>query len=424
MNGYITMSAKETERIPVLEKLTAKQMKQKDAAKLLGVSIRQIRRQLKRYIADGARGLVHRGRGRQGNRAIVQSEKDRITDIVKDHYPDFGPTFAHEKLVEHHHVTCSDETIRNIMTKANIWKPRTRKVNTHTYRERRACIGELVQVDGSPHQWFEDRDDACTLICFIDDATSEIMSGAFMDHEGTFTYFEATEHYLTTHGKPLSWYVDKHSTFRINRQATADEDLRDTQAQSQFARAMDELHIQLIFANSPQAKGRVERLYETLQDRLVKELRLEGISDKKTATRYFRDVYIPKHNARFAVPPKECANLHRPLSPTDNLSRIFTIQSKRVVSKDLIVQYKNTRYQLIPPAGYRYTLRNASVTVEETKTSTLTIRYKNQVIPYDIAVQAVHNLRRMQVVSTKEFNENRVYIPAPDHREQREFSYA
>lgn len=416
MKGYITMSTKEVERITMMDNLLAKRIKQKHAARQLGISIRQVRRLVRKYKREGKAGLIHKGRGRISNRTIDQKEKDKAIILIKQYYPDFGPTFAHEKLVENYGVLFGVDTLRKEMIKANIWKAKRRKLgNLHPYRERRSCIGELIQLDGSAHPWFEDRAPGCTLVAFIDDATGRIMNGEFVNYEGTFNLFNATEHYLKTHGKPLAFYVDKHSTFKINRQANIEEDLKDKQAQSQFTRAMENLGIEVICANSPQAKGRVERLFETLQDRLVKELRLRGISTKEEATKYFREVYIPMHNSKFAVAPKEKANLHRSLLPGDNLKRIFTIQSSRIVSKDLIVQYKNTRYQLIPDNGYRYTLRKAVVRISEDRNGIITFNYKDRTIPYQIAIKTVKTNKPAQVASSKEFTERRVYIPQANH---------
>lgn len=295
----------------------------------------------------------------------------------------------------------------------NIWQPKKRSIKqTHPYRQRRACLGEMEQLDGSPHAWFEDRGEECTLLAFIDDATSRIMDGMFADYEGTFTFFAAMQKYLEKLGKPLSVYVDKHSTFKVNRQATIEEELKDTQAQSQFARAMKELGIQMIYAHSAQAKGRVERLFETLQDRLVKEMRLEGISSKQEGTKYFRQVYIPKHNKKFAVAPGEAADLHRPLLPQDDLEQIFTVRSERKTSKDYIVRYKNKRYQLKPPKGYRYSLRKAKIIVAENKEGKVSFLYKGKEIPFTIGkVQP----KKKQVASSKSFKEKKVHIPAPDH---------
>ncbi len=416
MKGYITMSAKEAERITVMDNLIAKRIKQKHAARQLDISVRQVRRLMKRYRKEGKKGLIHQSRGRISNRVIPAGKREEIISLINKHYPDFGPTLAYEKLAENHNLSFSDETIRKLMIGANLWKAKQRKIkDIHPYRDRKSCVGELIQLDGSWHKWFEDRAPACTLVVFIDDAASRIMDGMFVDYEGTWTLFEATEHYLKTHGKPASFYVDKHSTFKINRQANIEEDLKDKQAQSQFARAMDNLCIEVIFANSPQAKGRVERLFETLQDRLVKELRLKGISAKEEATKYFREEYIPMHNSKFAVCPKEKANLHKPLLLSDDLERIFTIRSKRIISKDLIVQYRNTKYQLIPDNGYRYTLRNAAVTILEDKTGRITFEYKDRIVPYRIAIKKVHAEKPVQIASSKEFVERRVYIPSFDH---------
>lgn len=416
MKGTVIMSSKEVERIAVMDNLIAKRIKQNHAAKQLNISVRQVQRLIGKYRKDGAKGLIHLSRGRKSNRAINQKEKDRAIEMIKQYYPDFGPTFALEKLAENHRILFSVDTLRKEMIAANLWKAKKRKMkDIHPYRERRACEGELIQLDGSPHPWFEDRAASCTLIAFIDDATSRIMDGMFVNYEGTWTLFEATEHYLRTHGKPLAFYVDKHSTFKINRQANIEEDLRDKQAQSQFSRAMDNLCIEVIFANSPEAKGRIERLFETLQDRLVKELRLKGISTKEEATKYFREIYIPMHNSRFAVSPKEKANLHKPLLAGDDLHKILTIRSKRMVAKNLAVQYKNTKYQLIPESGYRYTLRNAGITVVEDRSGIISFIYKDKTIPYKVAVKEVRINRPIQVISSKEFKERRITIPSFDH---------
>ena len=413
--GQIAMSMKETERIAIMDSLVAKRIKQKHAGFQLGISVRQVRRMVKRYKREGIAGLVHKSRGRVGNRALDGEKKQQVVLRIKKQYPDFGPTLASEKLAERDGIVVSRETVRQLMIQEQLWKAHHRKeIVIHTYRERRPCVGELVQLDGSPHKWFEERVASCTLIAFIDDATSRIMDGAFMDYEGTFTLFEIAEHYLKTYGKPLSLYVDKHSTFKINRQASIEEELKDLMPQSQFGRAMGQLRIELIFAHSPQAKGRVERLFETLQDRLVKEMRLEGISTKEEGTKYFRDVYIPRHNAKFAVPPKDPANMHRGLLPSDDLSRIFTVQTKRHVSKVLVVQYKNTRYQLDTKGSYKYLLKNQQILVEENKQGILVFRYKDKSIPYKTIGQIIRHPKIMQVATSKSFQERQVLIRAKD----------
>lgn len=416
MKGYLTMSVKEADRIAVMDKLIDKRIKQKHAARQLHLSTRQIRRLMKKYKKEGKTGLIHKSRGRKGNRGITQAKKEEIISLIGKHYPDFGPTLAGEKLSELHGISFSDETIRKIMTWGNLWKPKSKKVkNIHPYRDRRPCLGELVQLDGSPHAWFEDRGLYCTLLAFIDDATSRIMDGMFVDYEGTWTLFEAAEHYFKLHGKPLAFYVDKHSTFKINRQANIEEDLKDKQARSQFSRAMDELGIEVIYANSAQAKGRVEKLFKTLQDRLVKEMRLRGIKTKEEGTKFFREEYIPFHNSRFAVLPREKANLHKSLLPTNDLNRIFTIRSKRIVSKDLMVRYKNSRYNLLPEHGLRYTLKHASVTIMERRSGKVSFIYKDKTIPHKFAVREIKKDNTSQIASSKKFRENRIVIPDWDH---------
>lgn len=415
MKGDISMSTREVERVAIMESLLAKRIKQKHAGCQMGVSVRQIQRLIKRYRTEGVKGLIHKNRGRVSNRLLPEEKRKQIVNLIKASYPDFGPTLACEKLLERDGIKCSSETIRKIMTEEGLWNPKKKQVmEIHTYRERRPCVGELVQLDGSPHKWFEDRGKPCTLVAFIDDAASKIMDGEFVDYEGTFTLFSATEHYLQTHGKPLSLYVDKHSTFKINRQATIEEELKDFLPQSQFGRAMGQLRIELIFANSPQAKGRVERLFETLQDRLAKELRLEGISTKEEGTEYFRKIYIPKHNARFAVLPKDPINVHRALSPSDDLPRIFTVQTVRHVSKALTVQYKNIRYQLDMTGSYRYLLKNQQILVEENKTGTLVFRYRDKAMPCRIIGQIIKQPKLMQIASAKTFQERQVFIQAKD----------
>jgi len=411
----IIMSNKESERIKVLDNLINKRIKQKHASRQLGISIRQVRRILKRYKQHGITGLTHKSRGRVGNRIMAANKKDQIIHLIKEQYSDFGPTLASEKLFERNGITVSEETVRQLMIAEQLWKAKGRKQATiHTYRERRSCIGELIQLDGSPHPWFEKRADPCTLIAYIDDATSKIMDGEFADYEGTFTLFSATEHYLKTHGKPVSFYVDKHSTFKINRQATIEEELKNFQPQSQFARAMTELNIELILANSSEAKGRIERLFETLQDRLVKELRLEGISTKKEATDYFRQVYISRHNAKFSVAPKDSVNLHKALLLSYDLMRIFTVQSLRHISKALVVQYKNTRYQLDVTGAYNYLLKNQEILVEENKHGALVFRHKNKTIPYKAIGQILRQPKLLQVASSKTFQERQVLARTKD----------
>jgi len=274
----LRMSIKEVNRISILDKLKRKELKQKKAASILGVSIRQVRRLLKIYRRDGAKGLVHRLRGIPSNNQADPAVLDAAILTIKERYADFSVTLTHEKLTEHHGFPYSRETLRETMMTAGIWKPtRQPRPVIHELRARRASEGELVQVDGSPHHWFEDRASSCTLLVYIDDATSKLLHLAFAQSETTNAYFGATKGYLEQHGKPLAFYVDRHGVFRVNTTKSLTARVEDSNGKTQFSRAMDELGIELIFANSPQAKGRVEKANQTLQDRLVKDGRRKPI---------------------------------------------------------------------------------------------------------------------------------------------------
>jgi len=274
--------------------------------------------------------------------------------------------------------------VRQLLIEADLWHPkRPPRPVVHQMRERRPRWGELVQIDGSPHAWFEDRGPRCTLLVYIDDATSRIGHLQFVPAETTWTYMDATETYIRTHGKPVAFYSDKFSVFRV----TAPHACSGT-GQTQFGRALQELGIELICAHSPQAKGRVERANQTFQDRLVKELRLQGIDDMESANR-FLPTYWADFNRRFAAPPREARDAHRPLLPGEDLSRIFTLQETRVLSKNLSLQYQNVLYQIQSPRP-DYALRRARVLICEDRHGHIRIEYKQQILPYTILARQAH----------------------------------
>lgn len=383
MKGIISMSVAEIERVKVMERLAVKQIKQKHAAKQLGLSVRQVKRLIKAYRKQGAAGLVHKLRGTKGNRAIAREEKDRMTNLIKQYYPDFGPTLAWEKLTELHRVTCSDETVRKVMIEAELWREHKRKIIVlHQLRERRDCLGELVQADGSPHDWFEGRSQYCTLLVFIDDATGRLLWLEFAQSESTASYFLAMKHYLERNGKPLVLYVDKHGIFRVNTTKGKSADTTDSNGLTQFGRAMEELSIGFIFAETAEAKGRVERVNQTLQDRLVKELRLKGISTIKEANDYLPE-YMEIFNRKFAVVPKSPVNMHRPLLPIQNLDEILCLKYTRILSRQLSISYGNKIYQ-IQTERPAYAMRHAPVTVQEDLSGNVRIVYKGQSLAYTI----------------------------------------
>ena len=272
--GIITMSMRELDRLKVIQAVAERRLKPGRAAERLGLSVRQIERLVLRYGADGARGLVSGKRGRVGNHRLPDGVAQRAIALIRERYTDFGPTLAAEKSWECHGIKLAVETIRARMTAAGLWVPRKqRPPRIHQPRNRRACLGELIQTDGSEHRWFEDRAPPCTLLVFIDDATGRLMTLHFVATESTFSYFEALSKYPHAHGKPIAFYSDKASVFYVkNRSQTAGKGV------TQFGRALYELNIDAFCANTSQAKGRVERTNLTLQDRLVKELRIRGIS--------------------------------------------------------------------------------------------------------------------------------------------------
>jgi len=414
------MSQKELGRVQVMRQLDEGQLKQRQAAQRLGLSLRQIKRLLKLYRRFGTAGLLSKKRGRPSHHQLSPQTRERALALLQMRYADFGPTFAHEKLTEVHHVQIGRETVRRLMIQAHLWQPRhASKPVLHPLRERRPRLGELVQLDGSPYAWFEDRAPACTLLVFIDDATGRLLHLCFTAAESTFSYFAATESYVRQHGKPIAFYTDKLSVFRINQP----NDLGGS-GLTQFTRAMKQLDIEVICANTPQAKGRVERVNATLQDRLVKEMRLRGISGMAEGNVYL-PAFIEAFNRRFAVAPRQAEDAHRPLLPQDDLARILTVQEMRVLSKNLTLQYQKVIYQ-IQTARPTYALRNATVIVRENRHGEIAIEYKGKALAYTVYREQA---KAAEVVASKQIalkldgltapqrsrKTRKAYIPPPDH---------
>jgi len=337
----VVMSDRELSRLEVLRDLQDGRLTTTAAAQLLDLKRRQVFRLLKAYRADGAAGLISKQRGRRGNRRTPEAKRAAALAIIRDRYSDFGPTLAAEKLREFHGMTFGRETIRKWMLEDGLWFDRRRRMKrAHQPRYRRDCVGELIQVDGCEHWWFEDRGRQCTLLVFIDDATSRLMQLRFVRTESTFAYFAAVREYLETHGKPVAFYTDKHVVFRV-----AKVDAPKGDGMTQFGRALHALNIDLICAHSSQAKGRVERAHKTLQDRLVKELRLAGVNDIEAANAFLPS-FMAQHNARFARAPANEKDLHRPLGPRDDLSETFTWRETRKVTQALTLHYDRMIYIL------------------------------------------------------------------------------
>jgi hypothetical protein len=305
------------------------------------MTTRHFRRLIRSFQKDGYGGLVSKRRGKKSNRGYSDTLKEHVLGLVREKYHDFGPTLIAEKMIESHNIRVSHETIRAWLIESGIWKTRKERAKrVYQPRYRRECFGELIQIDGSDHHWFEGRGPACTLIVFIDDATGRLMELRFSKSESTFDYFYSTRRHLERYGKPVAFYSDKHSIFRVNQTGAVNGN-----GMSQFGRAMHELNIDIICANTSQAKGRVERMNKTLQDRLVKELRLAGICDIETANEFLPS-FMEDFNAKFTKAPFNPKDMHRALTEMDRLDDIFAWQEERTVTNNLTLQYDRVVYLL------------------------------------------------------------------------------
>lgn len=407
----ITMSTKEINRKEMMDKIIEKRVNQKAAAAGLGISVRQVKRLVQRYRKEGTVGLISKQRGKPSNHQLSEETRQRVVDLVHSTYSDFGPTLAHEKLVERDGLNLSISSVRKMMIEEEIWRPKkAKRLEVHQHRERRACFGELVQIDGSPHDWFEGRSPSCTLLVFIDDATGALLQLKFVKSESFFSYARAAEGYFIEYGKPSAFYSDKNGVFKVNNPSNSKRD-----ALTQFGRAMQELGVQIICAETPQAKGRVERVIQTLQDRLPKELRLSGINHPE-AGNAFLPTFMQDFNARFAVKPRSTHNAHRPLSVSDDLDMIFTWQEDRTLTKNLTLQYRHIVYQIKtdrPP----YALCKAPVKVCEDANGLVSLYYKGQLLDYTIFHRQA---KQALVVPSKQIDqvlasERIFHKPAPNH---------
>ncbi len=389
-----TMSQREITRLQAMQRLENGGLRQRDVAAQLGLTTRQVKRLWRAYRLDGAAGLVSKKRGKPGNHRTDSVLLARALELIATRYPDFGPTLASEKLAERDGISIPKETLRTAMIAAKLWKPRgSKRKPAHPPRERRACFGELVQIDGSHHRWFEDRAPKCTLLVFVDDATSRLMGLRFTPAETTQSYFDLVDEYLRTFGKPMTFYSDRFGVFRVNQPTTGE-------GITQFGRAMEQLGIESICANSPQAKGRVERANGVLQDRLVKELRLQEISTIEAANAFVA-TFMAGYNARFAVAARSEIDVHRPLEPHEDLDRILCISHTRVVSQNLTVQYGSSILQITEKA-IPQRLRSSQVDIREHRNGTITIERRGQRLAYRLSGELSKQTR---VVGAKQLND-------------------
>ncbi|MCW1987951.1 UNVERIFIED_ORG: hypothetical protein M2348_003736 [Sphingomonas sp. R1F5B] len=391
--SVVAMSRGELSRYDTLLRVKRRELRVEDAAVLLDLTRRQVSRLLIRLRDEGPEGLVSRKRGRPSNRRHSDAFRDQVIALVREHYSDFGPTLAKEYLAERHGISVACETLRQLMISAALWKDRdARRPRPYQPRYRRDCRGELIQVDGSKHWWFEERGPQCTLLVYIDDATSELMHLKMVESENTFAYMDATREYIERHGKPVALYSDKHSVFR-NPVASAKGD-----GMTHFGRALDAMNIEIICANSPQAKGRVERANGTLQDRLVKAMRLEGISTIAEANAFLPG-YMARHNQRFAKMPFDPRDLHRPLASHDDLRAEMVWREQRKVTAALTLHYNKALFILTPTEISR-PLAGKRVDVCEYPDGRLEIRHGEHALPYEM-FDKIRQVNQAAIVDNK-----------------------
>lgn len=412
-----TLTAREQQRANILTAAITGKITNEQAGKQLRLSIRQIQRAKAKIRKNGITTVVHQLKGKPSNHSFADDTKTKIIETIKQRYNDFKPTFATEKLKEHHGIQISRETTRLWMMEKGLWKSRKQKQTTYrSWRPRKEYFGELQQFDGSYHLWFENRycdSDSKTievcLLASIDDATGKITQAEFAKNEGVHTVFTFWKAYVQKLGKPVGIYLDKFSTYKINHKNAVDN----KELMTQFERAMKDLSIELITAHSPQAKGRIERLFDTLQDRLIKEMRLSGINTPDEGNRFLKEVFIDNFNEKFSVIPSKEGNVHTPLTNNhrQNINHTFSIQEIRKVKNDFTIQFKNTWYQFteLQPTTIR---PKETILVEEWLDNTIHFRFKHQDLNYMILPGKPEKVSKQPVaLTTHKLN----WKPPPNH---------
>jgi len=340
----ISMSQRELVRLHAVRKVLDKKTTQKEAGEAIGIGKRQMIRIVERVRKEGDRGIIHKSRGKRSNRAKPEWFKDKVVKLYKEKYWDFGPLLASEKLAEIDNIYLSDETLRQWLLENGDWKKKRKRKKNRKWRERKQHFGSMIQLDGSHHDWFEGRGEKSVLMGYIDDARSEVFA-RFYEYEGTMPAMDSFKKYAEKYGLPQMVYLDKHATYRSQKKATQEEELRNEKALSQFERAMKELGVNVKHAHSPQAKGRIERLFRTFQDRVIKEMRLAGVRTIKEGNKFLK-WYLPKYNKRFNVEAVKKDNMHREIPANIDLGRILCKKTKRVVRNDNTVSYNTKLYQI------------------------------------------------------------------------------
>jgi transposase len=400
----ITMSRKEASRLHIIHQALDERITQAEAASLMGLSDRQIRRMIKRIRKAGDEGICHQSRGKPSNHRIPRKVKEKTLQLFREDYKDFNITHATEQLLETHGITINRETLRLWLTAADIPYEKRKARKHRRWRARKAHFGELIQIDGSHHDWFEGRGPISVFMGYIDDATNTV-HGRFYDYEGTMPAMDSMKRYIKRYGIPKSVYLDKHTTYKSWAEPTIEEELNDQKPMSHFEKSMAGLEIDVIHANSPQAKGRVERLFKTLQDRLVREMRLAGIKNIHEANEFLA-TYLPKHNRRFKKSAVSNTDLHRPAPHSRELDRILCIKEERTIKNDFTIAHNGTLYQI------EQATRAEKVTVEERLDGTLHISYKGRDLRYrEIMKRTTGVIPESPLL----LREKKPWIPPTDH---------
>jgi transposase len=365
----IAMTQGELKRLHVIRKALDKLITQAEAADIIGICLRQTQRIVKAVKVQGDKGVIHKSRGQASNRALPNKIKDKALKLYKEKYHDFGPTLGSEKLFEIDKIKINDETLRLWLIGAGISYKKRKKRPHRQWRERKHSFGEMIQMDGSHHDWLEGRGPECVLMGYIDDATGRPF-GRFYSYEGTLPAMDSFKRYIEKFGIPVSIYLDKHPTYKSTKKQTVEDELNNTEPLSQFERACEELGIHVIHADSPQAKGRIERLFKTFQNRLIKEMRLKGIKSTEEANKFLTH-YLTVYAKRFAVQPANNTDLHRPIAKSVDLDAAFCVKTIRVLRNDFTVAHNNKLYQI------EDNVNAEKVMVEERANGSIHISYRN-----------------------------------------------
>ena len=401
----LLMKPREIKRLHLIHQAMEKKISQQQAAEVAGLSTRQMRRLMKRIQQEGDRGILHRQRGQPSNRRLAARVKQKVLQLYQQHYGDFGPTLASEKLRERHRLTVHAETLRLWLRQAQL-PYRRRKARPHRqWRPRRSCFGTMVQMDGSHHDWLEGRGPKLVLMGSIDDATNTV-AGRFYDHEGTLPALDSFRRWVERYGIPASVYLDKHTTYRSPHPPSQEEQLKGLErSQSQFQRAMSELGVEVIHAHSPAAKGRIERLFGTLQDRLVKEMRLARVASLTQANR-FLEHYLPLYNQRFQVEPAQPADLHRRVPPQLDLNDVLCLKTPRRLNADSTVIHQGKVYLV------EERVQAQTVTVEQRLDGSLHLRHQGRSLRYR---EVPARPRKAQALGPRTQPKQKRFRPAADH---------